>query len=176
MSHQTMWILALAMAGMAAFTDLKSRRIPNWLTLGGCCVGLLGNGLLLGWPGLKSGTAGAAAMFLVLLPVVLLRGLGAGDWKLMGALGATLGLRPVVLVLLLAILLSALMALAQMIWQRRFRETLANLWELLRGYFVYGLRPHPEIQIGNPRAASLPFGVAAATATLICYGIGVTRL
>lgn len=171
-----MWILALAMAMTAAVTDLKSRRIPNWLTLGGFCVGLLGNGLVFGWPGLKWGTAGAAAMLLVLLPVVLLRGLGAGDWKLMGALGATLGLRPVTLVLLLAILLSALMALAQMIWQRRFLQTLANLWELLRGFFVYGLRPHPEIQLGNPRAASLPFGVAAAAATLICYGIGLARL
>jgi prepilin peptidase CpaA len=171
-----MWILASTLAMTAAFTDLKSRRIPNWLTVGGCCVGLLGNGMAFGWPGLKSAISGAALMLMVLLPVVLLRGLGAGDWKLMGALGATLGLRHVMVVLLLAIFLSAVMALAQMIWQRRFLETFANLWELLRGYFVYGLRPHPEIQLGNPRAASLPFGVAAAAATLICYGMGMPRL
>jgi prepilin peptidase CpaA len=170
------WFLALVIAGIAAGIDVKSRRIPNWLTIPGFLAGLTLNSVLYGWNGLKWGLAGALAMLAVLLPIVLLRGLGAGDWKLMGALGAALGLRNVIFVFLTAILIAGLMAVVQMIWQRRVAETLSNMWELLRGFFVYGLKPHPEIQLGNARASHLPFGVAAAVATLICYGIGTIRL
>jgi prepilin peptidase CpaA len=170
------WFLALIVAGIAAGIDVKSRRIPNWLTIPGFFMGLTVNQILYGWNGLKWGLAGALAMLAVLLPIVLLRGLGAGDWKLMGALGATLGLRNVIYVFLTAIMIAGLMAVVQMIWQRRVAETLSNMWELLRGFFVYGLKPHPEIQLGNARASHLPFGVAAAAATLICYGIGTIRL
>jgi len=174
--RQMIWLLALTIAGIAAGIDLKSRRIPNWLTIPGFFLGLAVNQIVYGWNGLKWGFAGALAMLAVLLPIVLLRGLGAGDWKLMGALGAVLGLRNVVYVFLTAILIAGVMAAVQMVWQRRTIETLSNMWELLRGFFVYGLKPHPEIQLGNARASHLPFGVAAATATLICYGIGTIRL
>jgi len=170
------WLLALTIAGIAAGIDIRSRRIPNWLTIPGFLIGLLANQLMFGWNGLKWSFAGAVAMLLVLLPIVLLRGLGAGDWKLMGALGAVLGLRNVFDVLLTAILIAGVMAVVQMIWHRRVIETISNLWELLRGFFVFGLKPHPEIQLGNARASHLPFGVAAAAATLICYGIGTFRL
>ena len=176
MERQMTWLLALTIAGIAAGIDVKSRRIPNWLTIPGFFVGLIVNQLMYGWSGLKWSLSGALAMLAILLPIVLLRGLGAGDWKLMGALGAVLGLRNVFYVFFTAILIAGVMALVQMIWQRRIVETISNMWELLRGFFVYGLKPHPEIQLGNARASHLPFGVAAAAATLICYGLGTIRL
>jgi len=166
-----MWILAMTLAAVAGWSDWKSRRIPNWLTLSGFLVGLGANTLAWRWEGTKTALAGSALALLLLLPAVLLRGLGAGDWKLMGALGAILGWKQMVLVLLASIFLAALIALGQMIGQKRVRTTLTNLWELVRGFFIFGLRPHPELTIDNPRSATLPFGVAAAVATVLCYGL-----
>jgi hypothetical protein len=40
----------------------------------------------------------------------------------------------------------------------------------VRGFFVFGLKPHPEINLENPAASTLPFGVAVAAATLLCCG------
>jgi prepilin peptidase CpaA len=105
----------------------------------------------------------------ILLPLVLVRGLGAGDWKLMGAVGAMLG--PVLLLFVLfgSMLVSGLMAVAQMMRAGRVTETFRNLWVLLKGFFSFGLRAHPRISLDNPKLMKLPFGVAVAAATLICF-------
>ena len=82
-------LLSLGMAGC----DLKTRRIPNYLTLGGAMGGL---GFQLGYhglPGLLDGLAGLGLGFILLLGPYLLGGMGAGDVKASAALGAWLGLR-----------------------------------------------------------------------------------
>ena len=105
----------------------------------------------------------------LLLPVVLLRGLGAGDWKLMGALGAFLGPTRVVFVLFGAILLAGVAACVMVTWRRRWGATLRNLRDLLFGFAVFGLRPNPQIHLGNTALLSLPFGSIVAVATPLCY-------
>jgi prepilin peptidase CpaA len=84
--------LAAAVAvTVAVVTDLRRRRIPNWLTGAALAVGLLG-GLWIGGPagGLTS-LAGAALGLVLLLPFYAVRGMGAGDVKLLAAVGALLG-------------------------------------------------------------------------------------
>jgi hypothetical protein len=44
------------------------------------------------------------------------------------------------------------------------------MWELLRGFFIFGLKPNAEISLDNAAASTLPFGVAAAMATVLCCG------
>jgi prepilin peptidase CpaA len=164
------WGLAIGLAVLAGWIDWRSRRLPNWLTVSGFSVGIIANTAFFGWAGFKSAFIGAGIALAVLLPVVLLRGLGAGDWKLMGALGAIVGREESWQLLLVTIIVAGLLAIGQMIWQRRVRVTLRNLWELIRGFFVFGLKPHPEINLDNAGASTLPFGVAAAAATLLCWG------
>ncbi len=165
-----MWILAVILAVWAGWMDWRSRRIPNWLTVSGILVGLATNSVLGGWPSAKAALAGAGLALLLLLPAVLLRGLGGGDWKLMAALGAMLGWQQFLRVMLLSIFIAGILALGQMVRHKRVGTTLANLWELVRGFFVFGLKPHPVFSLDNPSSATLPFGVAAAFATLLCYG------
>jgi prepilin peptidase CpaA len=105
----------------------------------------------------------------LLLPLVLLRALGAGDWKLMGAAGAILGPAMLLFVLLASIFVSGAMAAARMFGSRRAKATIRNVIALLRGFAVHGLRPNPEISLDNPELLKLPFGMAAATGTLICF-------
>jgi prepilin peptidase CpaA len=174
--HHVIWIFAVILAVSAGWLDWRSRRIPNWLTVSGFLIGLALNTAVWGWQGAQTALAGAALPLVVLLPVVLLRGLGAGDWKLMGALGGVLGWKQIFLVLLVTIFVAGAIAVGQMIHQRRVRKTLANLWELVRGFFIFGLRPHPELSLENPAAMTFPFGVAVAAATLLCYGVAAVGL
>ena len=169
LSTEAISVCAVVIAGAAGLIDWRSRRIPNWLTVPALLAGVLANLLASGIPGGLRSLEGAGAVMIVLLPVVFMRGLGSGDWKLMGALGAWLGPTRILLVLLVTIFVSGLLALVQVIRRKKFLETLRNMWEVLRGVFVFGLQPHPQINLDNPAALSLPFGVAAALATVGCF-------
>jgi len=166
------WIPALVFVGWAGWWDLRSRRIPNWLTVPALGVGLAANTMVAGWSGAKASLEGAGLALVLLLPVVLLRGLGAGDWKLCGALGAFLGPVGILTVLFYAILIAGAMAIFEMVRQKRVITTLSNLWELVQGFFIFGVRPNPKISLDNPGLLKLPFGVAAAVATVICFLAG----
>jgi len=161
-------VCTVVIASVAGIWDWHSRRIPNWLTIPALAAGIATNFLISGTPGGLQALEGAGAVMIVLLPVVLLRGLGGGDWKLMGALGAWLGPTQIIVVLFATILVSGFLAVVEIIRKKKFLQTARNMWELLRGFFVFGFQPHPEINIDNPAALSLPFGVAAAVATAAC--------
>jgi len=105
----------------------------------------------------------------ILLPFVLLRALGAGDWKLMGGLGSLVGPWMLLFVLLASIFVVGFMALLLIFQTKRVRETLQNIVALVKGFFVFGLRANPQISLDNPGLLKLPFGVAAAVGTLICF-------
>ena len=166
---QVIWILTLALTISAALLDWRSRRIPNWLTVPGFLSGVTLHVVLNGWQGLRFALAGGALALILLLPLVMLRALGAGDWKLMGAVGAFLGWKLFLFVMFGSILASGLMAMVQMIRVGRVAETFRNMWTLLKGFFVFGLKKNPQISLDNPRLLKLPFGVAVAAATLVCF-------
>ena len=161
--------LAVALAATAGWTDWRSRRIPNWLTVPGLLVGVAVNTLANGWPGLKASLLGAGLGLLLLLPFVFLRSLGAGDWKLAGALGAFVG--PAVLANLLmgSVFVAGAMALALVIYKRRFVETLRNIGRMLRSMLTFHLPP-AEVSLDNPEALKVPYGIALALTTLL-FGI-----
>ena len=87
----------------------------------------------------------------------------------MGALGAFLGPVLLLFVLLGSVLVSGLMGMVQVMRTRRGKETMRNLFVLVRGFLSFGLRKNPEISLDNPGLLKLPFGVAVAAATVICY-------
>jgi len=150
----------------AGVLDWRSRRIPNWLTVPGAAVGIAVNTFLYRWSGLKTALLGMALGLVLLLPFVLVRSLGAGDWKLAGALGACLGPRPLVAVLVAAILVAGVMALAVVVWTGRLKQTLANIAHIVAALFSLRL-PGPQVSLDNPQATKIPFGVALALAALL---------
>ena len=165
------WIPAILLAMLAGVLDWRYRRIPNWLTVSGLLAGVAVNAIVGGWPGMKTAVLGALLGLGVLLPFVLVRGLGAGDWKLAGALGASLGPRQLASVLVGTILLAGIMALAVVIWKGRLRQTLLNIAHMLTAFFSLRM-PAFEISLDNPQSTKVPFGVAMAAAVLL---IGFAR-
>jgi prepilin peptidase CpaA len=87
------------------------RRIPNWLTVPAFALGVAANTFFHGLNGLKISLLGALVGLGLLLPFVLLRSLGAGDWKLAGALGASIGPGLLVKLLLLSTFVLAIMVI-----------------------------------------------------------------
>lgn len=164
------WILAVLIATVAGISDWRSRRIPNWLTVSGLVLGVAVNSLLRGRLGTKDSLLGAGLGLLLLLPFVLVRSLGAGDWKLVGALGGCLGPHALIAVLFGTILVAGLMAVILVIWKKRLGQTLRNVGRMLAAVLSLHL-PGPELSLDNPEALKVPFGVAAAVATVLyCAG------
>ena len=122
---------ACAVALAAAWTDAKTGRMPNALTLPAIPLGLLFGGLNGGWWGVGSSALGA--LLCVCVPVFLFyssRGgaIGGGDVKLFGALGALLGPSAGLEVELASLVLLAVFALVVLTWR-------GMLWEMLRRTF-----------------------------------------
>jgi prepilin peptidase CpaA len=102
----------------------------------------------------------------LLLPFVMVRSLGAGDWKLVGALGAFLGPRHLITVLFGAILVAGVMAAVLVIRHKRVRQTVRNLGRMLAAFFTLHL-PGPDLSLDNPEGLKVPFGVAVAVAVIL---------
>ena len=162
-------ILPALLALAAGWTDWRSRRIPNWLTVPGLLIGIAANSWLRGWPGTKDGLLGAGLGLLLLLPFVWIRALGAGDWKFVGALGAFLGPQNLLTVLLLGVLVNGLMALIMVIRKKRIRQTARNMGRMLAALLSIHL-PGPDLTLDNPDLVKVPFGVAVAIAVVIYAG------
>ncbi len=160
---------AVLLAAIAGWTDLRSRRIPNWLTVPAFAVGLAANTVLGGWNGLRASLLGALVGLGLLLPFVLVRSLGAGDWKLAGALGAFAGPSLLIDLLLLSVFVAGVMAAALVIYKGRVRQTLRNIGHILVSLVTFRLPGH-SVSLDNPESLKVPYGLALAV-TVVSYGI-----
>jgi prepilin peptidase CpaA len=166
---------AVLLALIAGYTDLRSRRIPNWLTVPALLIGIVSNTVLFRWAGLKASLLGALLGLALLLPFVLLRSLGAGDWKLAGALGAFTGPAALVDLLLGSVFVAGLMAVALIIYKGRVRQTLHNIGHILVSLVTFRL-PGTRVSLDNPEALKVPYGVALALTVVIYVAARFGRL
>ena len=161
--------LAVLLAVIAGWTDLRSRRIPNWLTVPAFAVGVALNTAFGGWRGLRESLLGTLLGLGLLLPFVLVRSLGAGDWKLAGALGAFAGPSRLVDLLLLSVFVAGVMAAALVIYKGRVRQTLRNIGHILVSLVTFRL-PGAQVSLDSPESLKVPYGVALAL-SVVFYGI-----
>jgi prepilin peptidase CpaA len=162
-------------AGAAAAWDLREGRIPNRLTYTAILAGLVVRAAWGGWKasldGLGAGLIGGGVFFVFFL----VRGMGAGDVKLMTAVGVWSGLRQLPAVLIATALAGGLLALGYMVTRKQGFRTLRNLGALFRYHFSFGLNPHPEINLENPQAIRIPYALAIAAGTFYVHGITLLR-
>ncbi len=166
---------AVALALVAGWTDLRSRRIPNWLTVPGLLVGITANAAVSGWSGVKASLIGAGLGLALLLPFVLLRSLGAGDWKLAGAIGAFVGQERLIALLVGSIFVAGVMALLLILYKRRLRQTARNIGHIIISLITFRL-PGSAVSLDNPEALKVPYGVALAATVVLYAAIHVWKL
>ena len=147
----------LLVGAAACVTDYRSRRIPNVLTFGASVVAVLFFGVTAGLAGLAGALEGWAVGCLLFLPWFALGGMGAGDVKLLAALGAWAGPGPAVWMALYASIAGGVFAVLVSLGSGYLREMLRNLWGLLMFWRVVGVRPHPELTLRTGRGPRLPY-------------------
>ena len=99
--HSFAWWPTLAVLGVATITDLRSRRIPNWLVLPFLLAGIVISCWLQGWHGLGQSLGGASLGFVIFGVLFWMGGMGAGDVKLCAGIGAWVGPQQLILALVI---------------------------------------------------------------------------
>jgi len=163
-------ICALGFASVGALNDIRSGRIPNWLTYTSLAAALVVRGAIAGWPGLRSGLQGVALAGGLFLLLFLLGGMGGGDVKLMAAVAGWAGTAQVAALLIASALAGGILALGYVVLGKRIRRTVLNMLELTRHYLSSGVRPHPILNIQDSASMRIPYGLAIALGTLFCVG------
>jgi prepilin peptidase CpaA len=161
-------VLLLIVVLAAAVYDVRYRRIPNWISVGGIALGVLSNSLRYGIPGLLFALAGFVLAFGLYFLLYVIHAMGAGDVKLMGAIGALVGWKNWIAIFVIAAIVGGIMAMIVIVARSRVKKTFWNIGYLLnemrRGRAAYVTRE--ELDVKSPESAGLPHGAVIAVATM----------
>ncbi len=166
---------ALAFATVAAVHDVRERRIPNRVSGLGILVGLFLHLVFAGiaqfaWA-LLAGLLAGAIFFLFYLA----GGMGAGDVKLMAAIGCLTGIAFIKDVLLATVFTGAVFALLLALTHGRLRETVSNGMTLLAHHRSKGFTAHPELNVTNRKLLRLPYAVPIALGCMAVLGLEIVQ-
>lgn len=155
----------LLVCSVACVTDLRHRRIPNWLV----AIGLLSTLVLQyqswGFFGLETALIGLASAFVVTLPLLLIKAIAAGDSKLMLVVGSAIGATDMLIVLAVSMVFSGAIALVMLSVTRRFAHFGNNLSIAFMSAFAGNLDGLRDVSIKT--AYQIPFACAVLMANLV---------
>lgn len=157
--------MALGVALTACVTDVRSRRIPNVLTLGGAAAALVFHAVTAEGAGIGTAAMGWLVGTAVFLPFFLLGGMGAGDVKLMAALGAWLGPAEAFAIAIYASLAGGVLALGVALATGYLRTALRNVGRLLKFWWLVGPRPMAGMTLEQSKSPRVAFAIP------ICCGL-----
>src|SRR5579864_198684 len=163
-------VVLVLVVGTAAVYDLKFRRIPNRLVLVGLVLGIGLNPILyewmgLGWwDGLKLSGLGLGLAFLIYFPLYLLRAMGAGDVKLMAAVGSIVGPGNWIVLFVVTAILGGVTAVIVLFFAGRVRKTFWNLGWIINEvrHFRAPYRSSEELDVRSTKAMRMPHGAVIA--------------
>jgi prepilin peptidase CpaA len=167
--HSVAWWPTLIVLAVATFTDLRSRRIPNWLVLPFLIGGFFVSGWLHGWHGIVQSLAGMAVGALLFGILSLMGGMGMGDVKLCAAIGVWIGPSQMLVALVLTGMAGGLIALCWAVAGGFAGEMFSGAGDIIFGLKKRGLRPHPELALDNPLTRKMPYAPAIAIGTLVSF-------
>lgn len=161
-------IVLLLLVAIAAVYDIRFRRIPNWLVLTGLLAGVGLNTFLQQWSGVRTSLLGIILAFLIYFPLYLLRGMGAGDVKLMAAIGAIVGPANWFGIFIVSALLGGIAAAILLLARGRLANSLWNIGFLFQRLLsLKAPYAREELDLSSPKSVKMPHGVAIAAGTAI---------
>jgi len=169
----TVWMLFI-FCTVCLYTDVAERKIYNGVILCGILaalgINIMQNGFITGF--LFTATGLLTGIFLLIVPFIM-GGLGAGDVKMLGMIGAFTGHLLVVQVLMVSAVVGGIFALAVMITNRNL---LQRLWALLKGCALFVLTGNTVYFTGiherNAQKNAIPYGAALSVGVIIIYIMG----
>ena len=159
-------IVVLGVVLTAAVIDVRTHRIPNMLTFGSAAAAFVYYASTGGLHGLGVSAGGWAVGVALFLPLFLVRGMGGGDVKLLGAVGAWLGPMGVLYAGLYSVLAGGVLALLVGLKHGYLGKAFSNLWGLLGVWRAAGIQPLPGLTLEDSVGPRLAYGVAIAAGTL----------
>lgn len=158
---------ASACALVASVFDVRSRKIPNFITFPAFAFGLLLHLALGGWRQSLTALAAGIICGLVFFLFYVAGGMGAGDVKLIMAVGCIAGLSHIAYILIFTAISGGVMAVVLALVRGKFQETILNVGEIASHHRQAGLQPHPELNLDNAKTLRLPYALAIASGTVI---------
>ncbi len=159
-------LAVLVLGAIAAWCDIRTRHIPNLLTFG-VAVAAIAYGLMTqGLGGGVSSVGGWLVGCALFLPFFVLGGMGAGDVKLLAAIGGWLGPRDAFMTGLYAAIAGGVMALALALATGYLGQALRNTTMLLSHWRVFGLSRLPALTLAEAHGHRLPYAFPIAAGTL----------
>ena len=159
----------LIVVAVATFTDLRSRRIPNWLVFPFLLAGIVLSGALHGWSGIGHSLEGIALGGLLFGVLCWMGGMGMGDVKLCAAIGAWIGPAQLLTALVITGIAGGIMALGWALAGGFLGELFQGTGDLILGFGKRGLQPHPELVLTNPMTRKMPYAPAIAIGTIFSF-------
>jgi prepilin peptidase CpaA len=167
--HSIAWWPTLVALLIATASDLRSRRIPNWLVFPFLLAGICVLSVTHGWRGLGESILGVLLAAVLLGMFYWLGAMGMGDLKLCAAIGAWIGPGQLFTALVMTGLAGGVMAF---LWALRggfLRDALGGAGDLIFGVRKRGLRPHATLVLSNPSTRKMPYAPAIAIGTIFSF-------
>ena len=143
-------IFVAAVLTLACISDLRTRRIPNVLTVSAILAAVLFHALSGGFSAVGWSLAGCLVGAALFLPMFVLRGMGAGDVKLLAASIA-----------------GGVVAIAVALGHGYLRTAVRNVWMLLMHWRIMGVRPLESVTLEGARGPRLAYAVPISIGTAV---------
>jgi prepilin peptidase CpaA len=166
-------LVLLATAFLAAYFDLRVRRIPNWINVSAALLGLGLNTYLENRHGALLAAGGLLVALCIYLPLYALKGMGAGDVKLMAAIGAIVGPGNWFTIFIATALLGGVAALVLVLLRRKMGQTLLNVATIL-AQLAKGKPPAERdtaLSIHDNKSLKMPHGAIIASGVFLFLAV-----
>ncbi len=167
-NHELIYGAAFTIVGIVGgLYDLRTRRIPNWLTFPAMAAGLALHGIFDGAHGLVSSAMGGVVLLAITVLIVLMRGMGMGDLKLLLATGFLAGMERCLWVMFFTVIINGVIAVILAVRNRYLGSAAKNTFKIMRHAVARPFTPHPELNLDNAAVYRFPFGVAVALGCIV---------